>query len=212
MVGPRPRGTIIPSTTPPPRLADERFHDLGVLRPALTRERFGQTLICRAGVRDDEDQILEHELGKVGQEGGKVGAQLAGTLTGQSVPTLPEELGGGVGARSAAKRLPKDTYEVSLRLDVPAATAVQRAYKSLLAEGRVLTEDQDGESPEHAYVVRGVIKAGYLNMNPAVVTITISPLNANTTLVQVRGAAKEGLVKQRAGEKAAERIAAVIRC
>ncbi len=158
---------------------------------------------------DDEDEILERELGKVGEEGAKIGAELAGDLTGQSVPAFPGEVGARVGAERAAERLPKNTHEVSLTLEVPAATAVARAYRSLTVAGRVLTEDQD-DAPENPQIVRGIVKAGFLNMNPAVVTITITPQGASSTAVEVRGAAKEGRVKQRAGKQAAERIAALL--
>jgi len=57
--------------------------------------------------------------------------------------------------------------------------------------------------------VVGVVGAGVGNLNPAVVTVTISASPEGSRLV-IRGAAKEGLIKQRAGEKAAKRVAAAM--
>jgi hypothetical protein len=50
-----------------------------------------------------------------------------------------------------------------------------------------------------------------MNLNPAVVTVTITSASGGGTSVHIRGAAKEGLIKQRAGQKAAERLAALLR-
>ena len=46
-------------------------------------------------------------------------------------------------------------------------------------------------------------------MNPAVVTVTIFQADNGSRLL-IRGAAKEGLIKQRAGEVAARRVAAAL--
>lgn len=55
----------------------------------------------------------------------------------------------------------------------------------------------------------GVVKAGWRNLNPAVITVTITPGEFGDQ-VQIRGAAAEGLIKQRAGEAAAKRVAAAM--
>jgi hypothetical protein len=60
-------------------------------------------------------------------------------------------------------------------------------------------------------IVRGIVRAGIANLNPAVVTVTMMSTSDSGTSVQIRGAAKEGLIKQRAGQKAAERLAALLR-
>jgi hypothetical protein len=44
-----------------------------------------------------------------------------------------------------------------------------------------------------------------------VVTVTMMAASDSGTLVRIRGAAKEGLIKQRAGQKASERLAASLR-
>jgi hypothetical protein len=49
-----------------------------------------------------------------------------------------------------------------------------------------------------------------MNLGPAVITVTMPAASAGGTTVRVRGAAKEGLIKQHAGHKAAERLAAAL--
>jgi hypothetical protein len=58
--------------------------------------------------------------------------------------------------------------------------------------------------------VRGIVGAGTMNLGPAVITVTMPAASAGGTTVRVRGAAKEGLIKQHAGHKAAERLAAAL--
>ncbi|MGW1505906.1 hypothetical protein ACWCQW_46855 [Streptomyces mirabilis] len=43
-------------------------------------------------------------------------------------------------------------------------------------------------------------------MNPVLITVSLTSDGPEHTAVSVRGAAKEGLIKQRAGEKTAKRI------
>lgn len=67
------------------------------------------------------------------------------------------------------------------------------------------TGPSDGEA-----VVRGVVGAGAMNLNPAVITVTMTSATEGSTIVHIRGAAKEGLINQRAGEKAAKRLASLL--
>jgi hypothetical protein len=53
-----------------------------------------------------------------------------------------------------------------------------------------------------------VIPAGFWNLNPAVVDLEIMPLGTHSCRVVITGTAKEGLIKQRAGEGAVKRILA----
>jgi hypothetical protein len=59
--------------------------------------------------------------------------------------------------------------------------------------------------------LRAVVGAGALNLNPAVVTLQLLATTMESTTIRVRGVAKEGLIRQRAGRKAAERVAARLR-
>jgi hypothetical protein len=59
--------------------------------------------------------------------------------------------------------------------------------------------------------VRAVIGAGWLDMNPAVVDAVVEPIDEARSRVTVRGVAKEGLIKQHAGQEAVERVVAELR-
>ena len=97
------------------------------------------------------------------------------------------------GARKAAKRMRADIFEITVELDLPVATAADLVARTLDTLG---TRTAD---------LQAVIGAGAMNLNPAVVTVTLSE-HAEGSVAAVRGVAKEGLIRQRAGEKAARRV------
>jgi len=72
------------------------------------------------------------------------------------------------------------------------------SHEGEVIEGSVADGNREG--------VRGVVGAGALNMNPAVVRVQATPLAPEMSKVRVRAVAKEGLIKQRAGQEAAARI------
>ncbi len=91
-----------------------------------------------------------------------------------------------------------------MTLAVPLDEIYVRVASLLGSLGRIVaqTRPADGRA-----MVRGVLGAGTMNLNPAVVTVTMSFTGQGATTLRIRGAAMEGLVKQRAGEKAAQRVA-----
>lgn len=114
---------------------------------------------------------------------------------------LARELGrlGGIGARLVARWLPTNVGErqvtVSARVDEVRA-AIWDAFGAQMEDAL-----PDGS-------IRVLVGAGRLNLNPALVTFTPGGSGPAGTVVRVRGAAKEGWVKQRAGEQAADRATA----
>jgi len=54
--------------------------------------------------------------------------------------------------------------------------------------------------------LRGVLGAGALNMNPAVVDVELEPQPGGGSVVTLRAAAKEGLIPQRIARKAVRRV------
>lgn len=133
---------------------------------------------------DDEDQILTAALGALGASG-------SGS-------------GGRRGAMSAAKRLKKNVYETDLTLAMPMEAAIEHAEGILAQTGRML--EAEGTHLAGARVLRAVVGGGFGNMNPVLITVSLTGVGPEDTAVSVRGAAKEGLIKQRAGEKTAKRI------
>jgi hypothetical protein len=110
----------------------------------------------------------------------------------------------GRGAVIAAKRMRANVFETDVALPMPVEQAAARV-RSLLEElGGLLDE----ESSDGGHRVRGMMGAGSMNLNPTVVTVTLTETGSAATAARIRGVAKEGLIKQRAGQKAAERVAA----
>ncbi len=109
--------------------------------------------------------------------------------------------GGERGARLLKK---KNVLEIPLDLPQPPDQVRARALDAI---GKTAHDFKMPRAAEDEVHVIGIIGSGALNMNPTVVLVRITPAPGGSK-VTVRGAAKEGLLfKQRAGEKAARRIA-----
>jgi hypothetical protein len=116
---------------------------------------------------------------------------------------LAEALGAGT-----ARRLKKNVLEVEVVLAIPPPAAAERARQVLEELGSEL-DSRDEEETADSQVV-GLVPAGAGGLNPAVVTVTIRGADGGGSTLVVRGAAKEGLIKQRAGEAAAKRVATAL--
>jgi hypothetical protein len=134
----------------------------------------------------DEDELLVQALGVVGGRGSP---------------------GGRRGAEKGARRLRKDVFEIDLVVSLSPQAAADKAEDVISEQGSVL--DLEGDDGDPGARVVGIVGSGVANLNPTVVTVTIRASAQGSRLV-IRGAAKEGLIKQRAGEKAARRIAAAM--
>ena len=107
--------------------------------------------------------------------------------------------GGRFGARLSARLLPVRRHEGAIELlALPPEEAVRAAEDVLDHHGRVAWSRR--ERDEHQ--VRGVIGAGAMDMNPAVVDVRVRP---GGRLV-VRAAGKEGLIPQRTAQKAVRKV------
>lgn len=120
--------------------------------------------------------------------------------------------GGGLGRRGtefAAKRLKKNVHEIDLRLPLAFEGAVERVHDVLAAMGRQV-DPVPPEPSTNRRTIRVITGGGAGGMNPVLVTAVLTRAEAGATSVLLRAAAKEGLIKQRAGEKAAKRIAGLL--
>ncbi|MFF5082728.1 hypothetical protein ACFY36_37285 [Actinoplanes sp. NPDC000266] len=104
------------------------------------------------------------------------------------------EPGAAAGARFAARRMRADIFETTVELPLSLPDAGELTGRTLDALGTRTAESQ------------AVMGSGAMNMNPAVVTVTLREQDG-TVVATVRGVAKEGLIRQRAGQKAARRVA-----
>ena len=144
----------------------------------------------------EEEEILVNQLGELGWRSGR----LAGGLRAAS--------GGRLGARFAARLLPEDVHEVLLVLALPADEALALARRVLASPGEPANETRLADDKHE---LRAVVGSGLLNLNPAVVTLQLLATTSASTTIRVRGVANEGLIRQRAGRTAAERVATRLR-
>lgn len=107
---------------------------------------------------------------------------------------------GGFGARWVAGLMPVNAAEQTLTVEIP-ASQVRETIVGFLGTTLLTPPDASPATP-----IRALVGSGRLDLNPALLTITIAPVGASTTQVSIRGAAKEGLVKQRGGEQALTRF------
>ncbi len=108
---------------------------------------------------------------------------------------------GGSEASAAASKLPNNMLETTI--NVPGSIeALERSLGRYFADNGELIKS---EMVSGTHEVKGVIGSGHMNLNPAVVTVRLEKFNGEIH-VGITGSAKEGLVKQFAGEAAANRI------
>lgn len=109
--------------------------------------------------------------------------------------------------RLVSRAMRKDVHEVGVALALPAEVAHRRVAELLQREGRVL-DDAPEHGPPGGSMLRAVVGGGAGGLNAAVVTVSLAPDGGpETTHLTVRAAALEGLVRQRAGERTAARLA-----
>lgn len=110
--------------------------------------------------------------------------------------------------RFVAKLMGKNVHEINLVVPLPFEDAVERVAKVLERAGRKV--DPLPEPGEDQRTIRVVAGGGAGGLNPVVVTALVTKGEASSSEVRLRAAAKEGLIKQRAGEKTATRLAALL--
>ncbi|MEU2539564.1 hypothetical protein [Streptomyces iakyrus] len=134
----------------------------------------------------DEDEILSDELAAL--------AAVAG--------------GWGGLTRFVAKLMRKNVHEIDLVVALPFDDTVEHVAHVLGRAGRRV--DAVSEPGEGQRTIRVVAGGGFGGMNPVVVTALVTKGGASDSQVRLRAAAKEGLIRQRAGERTAARLAALL--
>ncbi|MDF3145819.1 MULTISPECIES: hypothetical protein [unclassified Streptomyces] len=134
-----------------------------------------------------EDQILADELAALGAVSG----------------------GSGRLVRWVAMLMRKNVHEIELVIPLPFNDAVEHVSGMLNQVGRAV-ENMQVAPDRDEQTIRVVARGGAGGMNPVVVTALVSKGGQNGSEVRLRAAAKEGLIKQRAGEKTATLVAALL--
>ncbi|WP_282701421.1 hypothetical protein [Streptomyces sp. CC219B] len=134
-----------------------------------------------------EDRILAEELAALG------------ALTG----------GSGRLVGMVAKLMSKNVREIDLLVPLPFEEAVERVAHVLGEAGQAVDCVPVGPATEER-TIRVVASGGVGGLNPVVVTARVLRAEENSTEVWLRAAAKEGLIRQRAGDKTAVRVAEML--
>jgi hypothetical protein len=142
-----------------------------------------------------EDRILVEALGDLGASAGGAGGLLGGGAGG----LFGGRSGGRRGARAAAGRLRADRCELELEAASAPETVLSAARQLLGAEGRLIEDEEIPIEPPQVWALVGSGGGGF---NPALVRVLARRRDGGSS-VAVRGVAKEGLIKQRGGERAA---------
>lgn len=108
--------------------------------------------------------------------------------------------------RVVAKLMRKDVHEIDLLVPLPFDDAVERVSGVLNGAGRAVETLSVGSGEDET--IRVVARGGVGGLNPVVVTARVLKANEASSEVWLRAAAKEGLIRQRAGQKTAVRLAA----
>jgi hypothetical protein len=156
------------------------------------------------------EAVTAEALADAGAKGGAIGGAVGGAL-GAGVPGAA---GGGVGGRSGGAqggrfgvRFTKPvTAETIAEVDGDPVVVRERAHAVLADEG-TRVEDPNRIGDDTAW---GIVGSGARNMVPALVRVEVEPAGAGRARVHVRATGREGLIKQKIGAKAADRVAASI--
>jgi hypothetical protein len=156
-------------------------------------------LISLAWMSERDDQVTAAERALlVG------GLEALGRAGGAAGGGAPGATGGARGARRAARRLREDRATEAVELPLPLDQA-DATVTALLAEaGTVLDQAPvaGAEHPERWALVGG----GVGGLNPVVVRVELVPRADDATVATIHAVAKEGLIRQRAATKTAERL------
>lgn len=120
----------------------------------------------------------------------------------EGLGALGGSAGGRFGARLVAKILPKNVGEADLVLPMEPDAALSHVLAVLSKYARI----DPPPAGDGQVLVRVMAGGGHANLNPVVVTVALSAVASAGTAVHIRAAAKEGLIKQRAGTKLADNI------
>jgi len=112
---------------------------------------------------------------------------------------------GGVGSSKVAAKLPNNVGHITMRLTTPSETVAIGIRDFFLENGVLLKNEIEKSNSE----IKGLIGCGIRHLNPSFITVSLSG-DALNLEVNVHAFAKEGMVKQKAGEEAANFVAAYL--
>lgn len=111
------------------------------------------------------------------------------------------------GAGFVSRRLPSNIGEEAFEVSGEPGELEPVVARLLAAAGKILVLKGPGVEMSQS----ALVGSGFLRLNPAVVTVWLTPVASGRTKVRVHGVAKEGLIKQRGGQQVAQEIASRLR-
>jgi hypothetical protein len=156
------------------------------------------------------DAATEDATAAAGAAGGAIGGAIGGGLgagrAGAVGGAAGGRKGGASGGRFGARFLKPRTAETTVEVPCPPDTARERARALIARSGRVIADPNESDDGS----VWGIVASGAMDLVPALVRVQAEVAGSGKSRVHVRATGKEGLIKQRIGAKAADRIAEAI--
>lgn len=138
-----------------------------------------------------------------GSLGGAIGGGIVGGRAGAAGAGAGGRKGGASGGRFGARFLKAQTATTAVEVAHDPEAVRQRA-RATVAELGALIEDPNGAGDGSVW---GFVGSGAMNMAPALVQVHVKRGGSGGSRVLVRATGREGLIKQKIGAKAADRIA-----
>lgn len=160
------------------------------------------------------DTAMEEGLERAGELGGAIGGAIGGAVGGGAAGGAPGAAGGAAGGRTGgaaggrkggrfgARFTKAQTAEVRVEVQHDPDGARERARTAIAETGEVIEDPNAADDGS----VWGIVGSGVKDMVPAIVRVGVEA-GGSGSRVHVRATGKEGLIKQRIGAKAADRIA-----
>jgi hypothetical protein len=152
------------------------------------------------------DAATEDATAAAGAAGGAIGGGIGAGRAGAAGGAAGGRKGGASGGRFGARFLKPRTVETTVEVPCAPDTARERAGALIARSGRVIEDPNESDDGS----VWGIVASGAMNLAPALVRVQAEAAGPGKSRVHIRATGKEGLIKQRIGAKAADRIAEAI--
>ncbi len=155
---------------------------------------------------DNDSQILNKELGKIGAISGAETAKSRPFFLMRFAPVSWDTFAGEKGAELGAMLLKEKDYSARFQFTDNSEAINSRCLEVIKKIGGNLIKEPN-LSPG---TISAVVHSGISNLNPAILRIFVSQNSGGGTEILLRAVAKEGLINQHTAQKAVENFAAMI--
>jgi hypothetical protein len=153
-----------------------------------------------------EAAVLSAATEEAGAAAGALGGSIGGAIGGGGAGRAGGRSGGASGGRFGARFTKAQTAVTTVEASHDPHAARERARTSIAESGAVI-EDPNASGDGSVW---GLVGSGAMNMAPALVRVAVEAAGSSGSRIHVRATGREGLIKQRVGAKAADRIAEAV--